>query len=132
MTYRTVLVIEHDWRMRKLIRANLEALCMVVREAVSLDHGLDMLAQSHPELIILDLDIPGRDALHSLLDLGSIVGNRVPIVVLSSEPPSRAYRIQGDSSVYLQKPFSVPMLLHQVRGALTEGRGDRSVASDTI
>jgi CheY-like chemotaxis protein len=43
MMGRCVLAIEHDWRIRKLIRANLEAVGLVVREAVSEQHGLQLL-----------------------------------------------------------------------------------------
>ena len=62
MDGRYVLAIEHDWRMRKLIRANLEALGLRVREAVSGQHSLDLLAEGWPDLILLDLDLPETDA----------------------------------------------------------------------
>ncbi len=116
----TVLIVEHDWRMRKLIRANLEALGMVVHEAVSVEHGLSVLGQAQPDLIILDVDLPDMEGLASLARLDSWVGARVPIVLLSAEPPSPAQKAYRTSLGYLQKPFSVPVLLQQVQGALSQ------------
>ena len=43
-----MLVIERDWRLRKLIRANLEVLGLEVREAVSGRHGLQLIRQTPP------------------------------------------------------------------------------------
>ncbi len=56
-----VLVIECEWRIRRLIRANLEALGLEVREAVSQQQGLELLGECRPDLILLDLELPGVD-----------------------------------------------------------------------
>ena len=118
-----VLVIEHDWRIRKLIRANLEAVGLGVREAVSEQHGLQLLGQCRPDLILLDLELPGVDvrrlthALHARLD-----GQSVPIIVLSADPPDRQLLHTGDIAGHLQKPFAAFMLLDYVCRALNGER----------
>ncbi len=119
MEGRTVLAIEHDWRIRKLIRANLEPLGMEVREAVSGQHGLQLLDQRQPDLIILDLDLPDVDALRLVEALYRYVEDRrVAIIVLAGEPPSRLWQDTEQATGYLQKPFAAAFLLHQVRRAL--------------
>ena len=55
-----------DWRMRKLIRANLEAMGLEVQEAVSEQHGLAVARRERPDLILLDLDLADSDAVHLL------------------------------------------------------------------
>jgi len=123
MVGRCVLVIEHDWRIRKLIRANLEALGLEVREAVSEQHGLQMLSECRPDLILLDLELPGIDVpwlvdtLHAKLD-----GQPVPIIVLSAEPPIRQLLHTDDVTGHLQKPFSASVLLEHVCRALNGER----------
>jgi len=130
MVHCTVLVVEHEWRMRKLIRANLEALGMVVHEAVNMEHGSGMLSQDCPDLIILDLDPSGMDVLNALTMADARAGREVPILALSAEPPGRQFGMQELSLSHLQKPFSVPMLLQHVQSALAQaGRGD-SVPGD--
>lgn len=114
-----VLAIECDWRIRKLIRANLEAVGLLVQEAVSGLHGLQMASDSRPDLILVDLDAPGMDALALLQALQSRFNDRsVPIVVMCAEPPGRYLLDQEPIVGCLQKPFSASVLLQQIQQAL--------------
>jgi len=128
MVEHCVLAIEHDWRIRKLIRANLEAVGLQVREAVSEQHGLQMLGECRPDLILLDLELPGVDVsrlvdtLHAKLD-----GRPVPIIVLSADPPVRQLLHRQNVASHLQKPFAAPVLLEHVCRALN---GERCAGND--
>jgi rubrerythrin len=62
MKGKRVLAVDCDWRMRRLIRANLEAAGLTVEEAVDGHHGLQLARGRRPDLILLDLDRPGMDA----------------------------------------------------------------------
>lgn len=119
MRERLVLAIEHEWRIRKLIRANLEPLGIEVWEAVSGRHGLQLLDEGQPDLVILDLDLPDVDALNLIETVRSFAeGRRASIIVLAGEPPSRCWRDSGQVEGYLQKPFAASILLQQVCKAL--------------
>ena len=119
MERRRILAIESDWRIRKLIRANLEAMGLEVREAVSEQHGLQWLGQERADLILLDLELADGEALPLLRTLHSRSGKQpVPIVVMSSEPLSRRLMACEHIAGHLLKPFAVPALLEQVRKAL--------------
>ena len=113
-----VLAIEHDWRLRKLIRANLEPLGLEVQEAVSGEHGLELLREGQPDLILLDLDLPDTDAAQLLVTLPGHCNPPVPIIVISAEPLSRQFRQQGQAAGHLQKPFAAPTLLERVQQIL--------------
>lgn len=114
-----MLAIDRDWRIRKLIRANLATMGLAVREAVSIQHGLALLRQSRPGLILLDLDMPGVGALHLLADLDAHLSNQpVPVIVMSAEPPERWLLEHPLATHHLRKPFAISALLQQVRGAL--------------
>ncbi len=120
-----MLAIEHDWRLRKLIRANLEAAGFEVRAAVDGPHGLRLLRESWPELIILDMDLPGVDVWQLLSSLrAQLEGRPVPIIILSAEPPSREMMRQIPVDSYLRKPFAAPMLLEHVQQALERPIGN--------
>jgi len=114
-----VLAIESNWRIRKLIRANLEALGLQVREAVSEQHGLQHIREERPNLILLDLDLPDADAVQLLRDLHGQAGNKkIPIVVMSAEPPSREFLQCDIVAGHLLKPFAAATLLDQVKKVL--------------
>ena len=119
---RCVLAIEHDWRIRKLIRANLEAVGLEVREAVSEQHGLQVLGECRPDLILLDLELPGMD-VPRLVDMlrAKLDGQPVPIIVLSAEPPIRQLLHMDYVAGHLQKPFAASVLLERVCRALNGG-----------
>jgi CheY-like chemotaxis protein len=114
-----VLAIEQNWRMRKLIRANLEAVGLRVHEAISEQHGLQQIREQRPDLILLDLDLPEKEALRLLHNLHiQLAEQPVPIVAMSADPPSRELRSRGQLAGHLLKPFTVLALLDQVLNAL--------------
>jgi DNA-binding response OmpR family regulator len=124
MAAKHVLAIEHDWRMRKLIQANLEALGLEVQGAVSGQHSLHLLRLSKPDLILLDTDLPDMEASQLLGDLrAGLAGQSVPIIVLCTDPPSRqtAEARQIDGISHLIKPFDALALLQHVKQALAAG-----------
>jgi two-component system chemotaxis response regulator CheY len=117
MVRRFVLVIEHNWHLRRLIKANLEALGSEVREAVSERDGLQRLDEGRPDLILLDLDLPaGMDLLRALR--GRYAAEPVPVILIAGEPPSRRLLQQAEVRGHLLKPFGVPGLLEQVERVL--------------
>jgi DNA-binding response OmpR family regulator len=123
MEGRQVLVIEQDWRLRKLIRANLESLGFKVREAINGRHGLDLLQETQPCLLVLDLDLLEMDALHLLGACHAQSASRLPpVIVMSTEPPNRRLLRSGLVASHLQKPFAASVLVHQVRQALDGAR----------
>ena len=114
-----MLAIEHDWRLCKLIRANLEALGIKVRVAVSGRHGLELLDREQPDLILLDLDLPDTDALSLLVTVQNYGGDGpVPVIALGEEPPNQRWRQGREALAFLQKPFAAPALLDEVEKGL--------------
>lgn len=131
MGKRYVLAIEHDWRMRKLIQANLEAFGLEVRGAVDGRHSLSLIRENEPDLILIDTDLPDMEVTHLLDCLQAQLSAPVPIIILSPEPPSRHLKQNGYARRYLIKPFAVLSLLQQVRQALDDNfNEERRVAQD--
>jgi len=127
-----VLAIEHDWRMRKLLQANLESVGLDVQGAVSGQHGLHLISQMTPDLILLSTELPDIDASYLLERLHAQLSGQVPIIVMTAEPPSRRRARSEGATSYLLKPFAVPALLRSVGQAL-EGIASAApeVAADT-
>jgi len=126
MAAKSVLVIGHNWRMRKLIQANLEAFGLEVQGAVNGHHGLSFLDKHRPDLILLDTDVPDMEVTHLLDRLQDQVTLPVPIIVLCAEPPSRLLNQNGQAISYLLKPFAALTLLQQV------GQSLRGISEDEV
>lgn len=114
MAKRVVLAIEHDWRLRRLLQANLEPFDLEVRLAVNGQHCLGLLRTGRPDLVLLDTDLPDMDVAHLLDCLRAQFTDQVPVIVLSAEPLSSSLGQNGRAIRYLRKPFATPDLLRQV------------------
>jgi DNA-binding response OmpR family regulator len=124
MAKRRVLAIEHDWRMRKLLQANLESVGLDVQGASNGRHGLHLISQWIPDLILLGTDLPDMDTPHLIERLNTQISDQVPIIVMSAEPPSRSFKQEDRAISYLLKPFAVPVLLQSVGRALAGAPSD--------
>jgi two-component system, OmpR family, KDP operon response regulator KdpE len=117
----TILLIEHDWRLGKLVRTNLEASGHVVMLSVSMQHGLELIEAWCPDLVVLDVDLPeaADTSLVAVLLARAECGGRKPgLILVASEPPDRQLLDRAGADTYLKKPFAALTLLHDVQRAL--------------
>ncbi|HEY83110.1 MAG TPA: response regulator [Dehalococcoidia bacterium] len=112
----SVLVVDDDQRLSKLIRRNLEDGNIQVVEASS---GLDCIRIIHDrqvDLILLDLGLPDFNGwgILSLLRLTEPL-RHIPVIVVTVEPPDVALMEKLKPDDYIQKPFDMRDLLMRVR-----------------
>ena len=120
-----VLVIDDEAPIRLLCRVNLEAEGMVVLEAADGPAGLQAARSESPDVVLLDVMMPGLDGwrvAEELLDDPSTSG--IPIVFLTAraELRDRARGIDLGGVDYITKPFNPVELAPMVNGLL--GRVD--------
>lgn len=118
-------MIEHDWRLGKLVRTNLEASGHEVILSVSMQHGLELLEARCPDLVVLDVDLPEAADMSLVAVLVAVLlaraqcgGRRPGLILVASEPPSRQLRDRAGADIYLKKPFAALTLLRDVQRAL--------------
>jgi DNA-binding response OmpR family regulator len=118
----TVLVVDDEAPIRLLCRVNLEAEGMTVLEASDGDSGLATARAENPDVVLLDVMMPGRNgwevAEELLADKGT---NGIPIIFLTAraEVKDRAKGIDLGGVDYVTKPFNpvelAPLVLDLVR-----------------
>jgi len=125
----TVLVIDDEAPIRLLCRVNLEAEGMEVLEAADGPSGLEMARAETPDVVLLDVMMPGLDGwrvAEELLDDDRT--SAIPIVFLTAraELRDRARGIDLGGVDYVTKPFNPVELAPLVRDLLMRvGRGER-------
>ena len=118
-----VLVIEDEHSIQKVIRTNLSASGYTVATAYSGEEGLELLRAEKPDLVLLDLLMPGIsgwDVLEKMKESGDI--DIIPVIVITASGwgnSEKKLRNMGASD-YLVKPFELEELMQKVKGALKE------------
>ncbi|KGO82440.1 two-component system KDP operon response regulator KdpE [Flavobacterium cauense R2A-7] len=126
MNNATILVIDDESQIRKLLEITLEANGYKTAFAVNAKEGL-MLAASHPpDLIILDLGLPDDDGQNVLVQLRQWFNNPVIILSVKSAEEEIVKALDNGANDYLTKPFRTHELLARVRAALRNLAGTSS------
>jgi two-component system, OmpR family, KDP operon response regulator KdpE len=114
----TVLVIDDEPPIRRLLRTTLTAAGYRVAEAETAGAGLRSLAVEKPDLVILDLGLPDHSGIELIAEIRR--ASQVPIVVLSARHDERAKVAALDLGAddYVAKPFGMAELMARLRAAL--------------
>jgi two-component system KDP operon response regulator KdpE len=113
----SIVVIDDEVQLRRLLRITLEANGYKVYEAASGQQGLEEVAARHPDLVVLDLGLPDVDGVDVVLRLRE--WSSVPIVVLSvrDSENDKVTALRSGADDYLTKPFSTAELLTRLQVA---------------
>jgi len=118
---RKILVIEDDHDQRLGMRLRLAASGYDVAEAVDGVDALGAARRENPDLILLDLGLPGEDGYTVIANLRAIdITRSTPIVVISGRDPRTdgARARDAGADAFLQKPWDDDDLLRTIREAL--------------
>src|SRR6266545_4947935 len=113
-----VLVVDDDPKIQALVRAYLQREGLAVVTASDGTFALEEIRRSQPQLVVLDLMLPGLDGMSVLRQLRQ--ESDVPVLILSARgsTPDRVYGITEGADDYLPKPFSPAELVARVRTIL--------------
>jgi two-component system alkaline phosphatase synthesis response regulator PhoP len=119
----TILVVDDETRIVKLVRDYLERAGFDVFTARDGDTALTLARVEQPDLIILDLMLPGVDGLDVCRRLRQESG--VPIIMLTArvEEADRIVGLELGADDYITKPFSPRELVARVRATLRRVNG---------
>jgi two-component system KDP operon response regulator KdpE len=113
-----VLVVDDEPQIRRALGVNLRARGYDIDLAATGEEGLAMAASHHPDVVLLDLGLPGIDGLDVIRGLRGWTS--VPIIVLTVRESERdkvtALDIGADD--YVTKPFGMDELLARLRAAV--------------
>jgi two-component system KDP operon response regulator KdpE len=114
----TVLVVEDDAPLRRALRTSLRARDLDVHESASGEDALVVAADRRPDIVLLDLGLPGIDGIETLTRLRAFTD--VPVIVLTARERAadKVAALDAGADDYVTKPFDTDELLARVRAAL--------------
>lgn len=118
MTTRRILVVEDNERNLKLVRDVLQYAGYDIIEARTGEHGVELARARPPDLVLMDLQLPGIDGQQALRQLRNDERtSHIPVVAVTASVMNddRARILQAGFDGYLEKPISVRDLPAQVR-----------------
>jgi two-component system, OmpR family, response regulator len=119
-----ILVVDDDRGIRELVAAYLEKGGMRVSLAANGREMRTVLESGAPDLIVLDLMLPGEDGLILCRELRAGKFRSVPVLMLTArnEETDRIVGLEMGADDYLPKPFAVRELLARIRAVLRRAR----------
>lgn len=113
-----ILIIDDERAIRRFLRTILQAHQYQVFEAETGEEGLALSAQQRPDIVILDLGLPGIDGIEVTRRLRE--WSQVPIIILSVREgeTDKIAALDAGADDYLTKPFGAGELLARLRAAL--------------
>ena len=126
------LIVDDDSTARLLTRAALEQVGFSVTEAEDGDRALAAFERARPDLVLLDVDMPGMDGYTVCQTLrGRTEARHVPIVMVTGRDDvasiNRAY--EAGATDFVAKPINWGLLGHRVRYILRSGDAVRELAA---
>jgi DNA-binding response OmpR family regulator len=114
----TVLVVEDEMKIARLVRDYLEHAGFEVVVTGDGDSAISSARGSRPDLVVLDLGLPGRDGLDVARELRRT--SHVPIVILTArgDESDRIVGLEIGADDYVVKPFSPKELVARIRAVL--------------
>src|SRR5882724_13570032 len=118
MNNATILVVDDEPQLRRVMLATLTDLGYTVIDARSGEESLEKFHRETPELVLLDLNMPGIGGLETCRAIRET--SDVPIVVLSVRDTERdkVQVLDAGADDYVTKPFGIQELLARIRAAM--------------
>ena len=125
-----ILVVDDERQIRRALSLHLGARGYEVFEADTGERAIQVAATEHPDVVLLDLGLPGMDGV---LVIQALRGwTEMPIIVLSvrDDERSKVLALDAGADDYVTKPFGMAELLARVRAVLRRPPGAQETKAD--
>lgn len=115
---RTILLVDDDALMRRSLAFHLERAGYHVHTAANAEDGLSSVRHSPPDLVILDIGLPGMDGLDALRQLKT--QHNLPVIFLTARRREldEVVGLEMGADDYITKPFDVDVVLAHIKAVL--------------
>jgi DNA-binding response OmpR family regulator len=129
---RRVLVVDDEPHIRDVLRGYLEADGFAVSEAADGEAAVRQLHQDAPDLVLLDVMLPGIDGLEVLRQVRTFSDVYVILVTARAEEVDKLVGLGVGADDYVTKPFSPREVAARVKAVLRRQRGARDTAAGVL
>lgn len=124
---KTILVVDDDALMRRSLAASLGQTGYIVETATSGENALESVRRKSPDLVLLDVGLPGMDGIETLRELRRDTPN-LPVILVTGRRREldEIVGLEMGADDYITKPFDMDVLLAHIKAVM---RRSQSVAT---
>lgn len=113
-----LLLIDDDMLMRRSLAFNLERAGYLVQTAGNAEDGLVIARRDRPDLVVLDIGLPGMDGLDALREIREGIGLPVILLTARRRELDEVLGLELGADDYITKPFDLDVLLAHIKAVL--------------
>ncbi len=118
MNAANILVVDDEPQIRRVMRATLSSQGYVISEAKTGEEALDSFRKQRPDLVLLDVNMPGMGGLETCREIRRISDAPVIMLTVRNAERDKVSALDAGADDYVVKPFSIEELLARIRAAL--------------
>ncbi len=118
MSLGKILIVDDEPQIRRMLRATLAANEYQVADARSGEDALAMYRSFRPDLVIMDLNMPGIGGFEATRELREISDAPIIILTVRNAEKDKVRALDAGADDYISKPFGMDELLARIRAAL--------------
>jgi len=126
-----ILVVDDDALMRRSVAFNLEQAGYRASSAANAEDALDMSLRDRPDLVLLDIGLPGMDGLDALRSFREHANIPVIFVTARRRELDEILGLELGAEDYITKPFEMSILLAHVKAVLRRAGTDQPTSEKT-
>ncbi|HVH72914.1 MAG TPA: response regulator transcription factor [Candidatus Dormibacteraeota bacterium] len=118
MSNATILVVDDEPQIRRVLRATLSSHGYDFIEAKSGEEAIKVVLQERPDLILLDVNMPGMSGLEACRKIRLSFEGPIIMVTVRNAEQDKVVALDSGADDYVVKPFAIGELLARIRAAL--------------
>jgi two-component system KDP operon response regulator KdpE len=113
-----ILVVDDEPQIRRIMRTTLTGAGYEVDDAKTGEEALEKLRVYHPDLVLLDMNMPGMGGLAVCREIRAGTGVGIIMLTVRNTEADKVAALDAGADDFVNKPFSTPELLARIRAAL--------------
>jgi len=127
-----ILVVDDEEKIRAIVRSYLQQEGYQVDEAATGEDAVSKIRERTPDLVVLDVRLPGIDGMEVLRQVRRVSDVYVIMLTARTDETDKLIGLEVGADDYMTKPFSPRELVARVKAVLRRGRGSTTTDDEVL
>jgi len=114
----SILVVDDEPQIRRVLRSTLSSNGYLILEAKTGEEAVNMLRKVRPDLVLLDVNMPGMDGIATAREIRLVSDMPIIMLTVQGAEKDKVAALDAGADDYVVKPFGIEELLARIRAAL--------------